>query len=455
MATNTYVALDKKTLLSNVTSVEFTGISSAYTDLVLVGQYGSTASEDYLQMVFNSDTATNYSSTSMQGNGSTALGGRSADRSSIWVDWNSASTNALSKSCTISIFNYRSTTLNKNVLIRDGRATSAVPTYTGPSAQIGLWRKTPEAITSILLKFNPGNSILAGSTFSLYGILREGVTPAPKATGGAIYSDSTYYYHVFGSTGVFTPSQSISADILVVAGGGAGGTAGQRGAGGGGAGGLIGFNSQSLTATNYAVTVGGGGAAGAGGGSYLRGSSGSNSQFAALTAAVGGGAAGTENTTLGAGLSGGSGGGGGGSAAGNGAGGAGTSAQGNAGGNGYGVNSISASGGGGGGAGAAGANASDSNPTAGGVGSSTYSSWGLATGTGENVTGTVYYAGGGSGAGWLSRPGGFGGGGASSETSAAAKSGMIGTGGGGGGNSLNGTPGSGGSGIVIVRYAKA
>jgi hypothetical protein len=72
-------------------------------------------------------------------------------------------------------------------------------------------------------------------------------------------SDGTYYYHMFPFTGTFTPTQSITADVLVIAGGGGGG--GNWG-GGGGAGGLLYFSSQSLTATGYTCTVGAGGTGG-------------------------------------------------------------------------------------------------------------------------------------------------------------------------------------------------
>ena len=41
-----------------------------------------------------------------------------------------------------------------------------------------------------------------------------------KASGGLIYTDSAYVYHVFISNGTFTPIQSLIADISVIAGGG-------------------------------------------------------------------------------------------------------------------------------------------------------------------------------------------------------------------------------------------
>ena len=65
---------------------------------------------------------------------------------------------------TISIMNYANATTYKSVLIRSGAATGET------NAIVGLWRKTPEAITSINLLATSG-SWAAGSTFTLYGLL--------------------------------------------------------------------------------------------------------------------------------------------------------------------------------------------------------------------------------------------------------------------------------------------
>lgn len=453
MAINTYDALDKVTVATATPSITFSSIPSTYTDLVIVASFKAASTTIVTPSIrFNGDTNTNYSNTSMYSNASTVTSYNWANTNKGYLGdfYAGVSSNAFIPYI-IHINNYSNSSTYKTVLCRYNQINSS-------NAEIGetvaMWRNT-SAISSVTLTSDGGQNFAVGSTFSLYGIKAWANTEAsPKATGGYVYSDSSYWYHAFPFSSTFTPNQSLTADILVIAGGGAGGTAGERGAGGGGAGGLLAHTSQSLTATNYSITVGAGGTAGAGGGSYLRGSNGSNSQFASLTASVGGGAAGTENSTLHNGVSGGSGGGGGASTN-SGTGGSATSSQGYAGGNGYGINSISASGGGGGGAGAAGANAGSGNPTAGGNGLSTYSAWGIATQTGEIINGTVYYAGGGAGAGGgVGRSGGYGGGGNSSASSTPGTNGKVLTGGGGGGNSLNATPGSGGSGVVIVRYAK-
>jgi len=98
------------------------------------------------------------------------------------------------------------------------------------------------------------------------------ITAQAKATGGAISFTPTTTYHVFTSSGTFSPTSDITnAEILVVAGGGGGGgsTASPNGwGGGGGAGGLVYIppaapspvRSIPQASGPYTVLVGGGGA---------------------------------------------------------------------------------------------------------------------------------------------------------------------------------------------------
>jgi hypothetical protein len=429
MATNTYVALDKVTVGTATPTVTFSSISGNYTDLRIVVQ---TAVNTETYMRFNADTGSNYSGTEIWA-GTSANSERASNVTFITLR-NSSSTLG-NNMATVDVMNYSNSTTNKTVLVgtRDGL-------YDRVYRRVGMWRNTA-AITSITFVPDAGN-FPVGSTFSLYGIAAEGVSPAAKATGGAIYSDSTYYYHAFAASGTFTPTQSITADCLVVAGGAGGGRSG----GGGGAGGLLAFTSQSLTATGYSITVGAGGAGNNTDGQT--GTAGGDSQFAALTLIKGGGGGGSYGAD---GATGGSGGGGGGYEGGTKTGGAATSGQGSAGGNGFnGSSSINRAGGGGGGAGAVGAAATSAVGGNGGIGLSTYSSWGVATGIGQNVSGTYYLSGGGGGYAATGGTGGSGGGGGKGVN------GTANTGGGGGGSASDGTVGfNGASGVVIVRYLKA
>lgn len=432
MATNTYVALDKVTVGSTTSAITFNSIPSTYTDLVIVASIKYSVSGDYSKLTFNGDTASNYSSTYLIGNGSSASSGRTSSQASINVAYDA---NNETFTDIFNVQNYSNSTTYKTVLNRHSVA------GTRAEALVGLWRKTPEAITSVTLTANTGYA--AGSTFSLYGIQAWAAESTPKATGGYVYSDSSYYYHAFPFSGTFTPNQSLTCDYLVLAGGGGGG---DNIGGGGGAGGYRSLTAQSLTATGYTVTVGAGGF----------GSSGSASSFNGL-AATGGGKGGGATQ---AGSSGGSGGGTGGAS--NSAGGAGNAGsyspvEGYAGG--AGSNSPNRSGGGGG-ATAVGTAPPTGGNGDGGAGTSALSSWLAVVGIGQNVSGTYYVAGGGGGGNQDTRTAGAGGigGGGTGGYRANGISGMVstGAGGGGGGNDLtNGFSGApGGSGLVIVRYAK-
>lgn len=444
MATNTYVALATQTLTTSAASVLFSSISGAYTDLQIVINANNTTNGSNCKIQFNGDGGVGslYSTTWLEGTGS-ASSGRESGATSSFIYYNANASTYPWSTANVSIQNYSNATTYKTSITRFGNQAQT-------GAYVGLWRNT-NAITSITLNAITQN-FQSGSTFSLYGIAASGVTPAAKATGGAIYADDLYYYHVFGSTGTFTPLSSLSADVLVVAGGGG---AGANGSGGGGAGGLRLLASQSLTATGYTCTVGGGGA-----NVYLTtGASGGNSSFSSISATGGGGGGGAGNGSANTGGSGGSGGG---------THRTGTAGTGNAGSyspvEGFagatGASGGGSNGGGGGGAGAAGTAGTSSNGGAGGLGTSTYNSipfstWLTATGLGISDA----LAGGGGGGGSTTGGTGTSGGGNGGVENGNGTNGTASTGGGGGGggqvNPTAATGGNGGSGVVIVRYLKA
>ena len=310
--------------------------------------------------------------------------------------------------------------------------------------------------------FNVSATNANGTSLSSLGSNSVTPTAPPTVTGGTLTSDSTYYYRTFTSNGSLTISNNtLSADVLCIAGGGSGGA---RVGGGGGAGGIVYSSAQSLAAGTYGLTVGGGAtAATQNGATGLSGTTGTSSTFAGLTTAIGGGGGGAyQNFSP---TTGGSGGGAGGYNSTATAGAAGTSGQGNTGGNG-----INGAAGGGGGSSAVGTIGGASGAGgAGGAGTNSYSLWLIAiTSAMTGVSGwaaattTGYIAGGGGGSGDNSGgAGGVGGGGAATTgATTTATSGVTNTGSGGGGVRNSGDAsgylaGSGGSGLVVVRYTKA
>jgi len=452
-----YILLERIELNASASSVTFSNIpQSGYTDLKVVASIRGTQSANYIgtDISFNgTSTTTNWSRKQLEG-GDGTVGSYSITASQLGYSPAATMTANTFSNIEMYIPNYTSSNYKSVSIDSVGEGNQANAVYSDLLAE--LWSNTA-AINSITFSVS-ANAFAQYSTFSLYGLAAVGTTPAiaPKASGGNITTDGTYWYHAFISTGAFTPFTNLTCDALVVAGGGAG--SGDRGAGGG-AGGFLGFTSQSFTsATAYTCTVGAGGTGLAASGSTrpaIAGTSGTNSQVGALTAVIGGGAGGDWNF---AGSSGGSGGGGGGMNGGsNKAGGTATSGQGNAGGDGFAASEPSSYGkaGGGGGAGSAGTSATSSLAGAGGAGSNTYSSWATATTTG--VSG--FYAGGGGGGADLRSGSNGSAGSGGAGAGGGVNSGTANTGSGGGGGSYNGSTwsgsGNGGSGIVIVRYTIA
>ena len=176
------------------------------------------------------------------------------------------------------IHNYRLTLLKTMTadLIAETNATQSFQEMT-----TNRWSIT-SAITDITFALDSGN-IVQNSTFYLYGI-ENTIQSGAKAYGGYVTEDSSYFYHTFRSSGIFTPLQSLTCDYLVIAGGG-GKSATGAGAGGlrstvtatGGGGSLE--TPLSLTAQSYTITVGAGGASSTNTGT-TNGANGNNSSIA-------------------------------------------------------------------------------------------------------------------------------------------------------------------------------
>jgi hypothetical protein len=436
-ALSSYTPIATHTLATAASSYTFSSIPATYTDLVLVVNAATGVNDIDMYIQVNSDTGSNYSWTRLVGTGSATVSSRTSNSTLGYRVGSMSGSNVGQNNAIVHFQNYSNTTTYKTILARGNNASLLVDAFSG------LWRSTV-AINSMTINTQSGN-FSVGSTFSLYGIANT--TAGAKATGGVITSDSDYFYHSFYATGTFTPTQSLTADMLVVAGGGGGG---DYVGGGGGGGGLLSFTSQSLTATSYTCTVGAGGAAGSGYNSGT-GALGTDSQFGALTLVKGGGGGGNYVNAGGggtgiAGTTGGSGGGGGGGSSAGGAGGSPTTSQGFAGGAGRGGDFA---GGGGGGA----ATVGTASPAA-------YTGGAGGAGLASSINGTsTYYGGGGGGASGVTLAnagaGGIGGGGTGGANSPATvgTAGQANTGGGGGGG-RDYLPGKGGSGVVIIRYAR-
>jgi hypothetical protein len=156
---STYEPIATTTLSTTSTSITFSSIAATYTDLrlVLVGKNGVGSNSTRLR--FNGDTATNYSRTYVEGDGSAASSGRNSSGTSIIVGDNRTTIGLQ----TVDIFSYAGSTY-KTVLCTTSNDTNGAGTI---NATVGLWRST-SAITSV--EFSLADPFSIGTTATLYGI---------------------------------------------------------------------------------------------------------------------------------------------------------------------------------------------------------------------------------------------------------------------------------------------
>ena len=162
-ASVTYTPIANYTFASAAANYTFTSIPATYTDLVLVinAIAESTAFHIYCQL--NSDTTSNYSDTGLYGDGTSAASWRDSTQTQCRLTYSAAVRTTSPTTVVTNFQNYSNATTYKTLLTRESRASD------GTGAIVGLWRKTPEAITSIKLYTSTANFGI-GTVMSLYGI---------------------------------------------------------------------------------------------------------------------------------------------------------------------------------------------------------------------------------------------------------------------------------------------
>ena len=156
----TYEPIGTQTLQTAAASVTFSSIPQTYTDLVLVTN-GVESANQYVAIRLNGDTASNYSQTRLAGDGSSAFSDRQSSQTYGRLSVGDPTNRFL---MIASIFNYANTTTFKTWLSRSNTANNM------SGVICGLWRKTPEAITSITFLTLTADTFSIGTTFTLYGI---------------------------------------------------------------------------------------------------------------------------------------------------------------------------------------------------------------------------------------------------------------------------------------------
>jgi len=164
MAT-TYEPIATTTLGSAASSITFSSITSAYTDLRIIMNVAGGGSSNFVQIRFNSDATSNYSRTSLIADGSTVTSTRASATNGLL---NVAASGSVQPELILAdIFSYSNTSVYKTWLSSDNSDANG----SGNVGRIvGLWRSTA-AIDTILLQGNTGN-FAAGTTATLYGILK-------------------------------------------------------------------------------------------------------------------------------------------------------------------------------------------------------------------------------------------------------------------------------------------
>ena len=171
----TYDILAYLNVVSDVSSVTIENFPLSYTDLVLVCNVhavGSSSGAASLNITFNSDSNSLYSSARMQSNGSAASSSRSINQSFMTMGIVPATTSAgtVMGQTIVNIMSYSNTNINKTAF-----STYATNAFNNTEDRIGryagLWRST-SAISRITLSVDSGN-IRTSSNFTIYGIKAE------------------------------------------------------------------------------------------------------------------------------------------------------------------------------------------------------------------------------------------------------------------------------------------
>jgi len=166
--TVTYTPIATNTLGSAAASVTFSSISGTYKDLVIVAEYAGFSSGGATTLIrLNNDSTTNrYSSTNLDGNGSTAVSDRYTSATGQPGMLMGGSSYGYGAGRAVEIFqinNYANSTTYKTVLSRFNQASDMI------QAIVGLYTQTT-AITEVTIPTYGSRTFSTGSTFTLYGI---------------------------------------------------------------------------------------------------------------------------------------------------------------------------------------------------------------------------------------------------------------------------------------------
>ena len=159
----TYEPIATTTLGSAASSITFSSIPATYSDLRLniIPLVSTTGQDLYVQ--FNSDTGTNYSVTTLYGNGTSALSFAYTSNTYLRLTRGASVSSTIPTFYTLDIFSYAGSTYKTSLGTRADDQNGSGST----AALVGLWRST-SAINTITI--SSGVNLASGSIATLYGI---------------------------------------------------------------------------------------------------------------------------------------------------------------------------------------------------------------------------------------------------------------------------------------------
>lgn len=161
----TYEKIATTTLGSAASLITFSSIAASWTDLRLVIT-ALQGSGNNIGLRFNSDSGSNYSRTVLRGDGSSTFSSR--NQSDTEIDLNrEALSSTIPSLYTADIFSYAGSTY-KTLLTTSNEDRNGSGNVV---RAVGLWSST-SAITSILISSLSADTMGAGTTATLYGILK-------------------------------------------------------------------------------------------------------------------------------------------------------------------------------------------------------------------------------------------------------------------------------------------
>jgi hypothetical protein len=165
---NSFESIASATGTGSSGTISFSSIPSTYSSLQIRCCILASASNEFVSLQFNSDTASNYTRHNIQGLGSSVVADGAAGQSNINLDgnyWGPQST--YPTVLIIDILDYASTTKFKTVRVFNGQDNNSNRGQVGLCS--GLYRST-SALSSIAINISGGINFTTDSTFALYGI---------------------------------------------------------------------------------------------------------------------------------------------------------------------------------------------------------------------------------------------------------------------------------------------